>query len=646
MLFGNGTHRRALHWISALSLLAAAIIVPRTPFTTVQDSRFGTVQDSGFAAVQDSGFAAVQDNRFAKVQDSGFAPTPARRAKVAAPVVQNTQKTVQESSRFGRLAQPPSRSPFSFQPTPATPKADLFTQVCDVVEVCEAESEEIKKELNDIFWNSTEAKQRLLNCTKKGVEVEVRYATAPRELVDKILGNKQHAESTGEIEWNFDELKIPVEKYDSLVEQVTQSDDAIITAAVSRKISLSDPVPQRIEVYRPQAMVKGLEYFSMLAPENARVLTDDINEGVEVFVSVNRAFKDTLEGKLTISSLIDTDHVTLPLDIAERKIEIEFPDLQSRSLECSWDLPDGQVQVVRATHERLPESETVVVVKATKTPPLVTAKERLLLSQILAIKADLAADPSKVMDVAEPETDVAKSSRPLSLLLRCGDSMEDPLLETKIGLTNDTTLTVRGDVDSQQISKTSVLIQGQKIVFENKSNGSFKAAADRGSVSFQREQSIEDSLQLSLESNASLEFAGITFQADSIMTFPGRIEANGNVRISIPKIGSSITTKSVVMNLKSLTFDFDGAASMERSVKGESFPIVVKSNHLAWSLITGEMQTNIRHNQRAGGANRVSSFGTNRAATRFGQGINASTRGIPQSPGSQARASRFSRFSQ
>ena len=190
MLFGNGTHRRALHWISALSLLAAAIIVPRTPFTTVQDSRFGTVQDSGFAAVQDNRFAAVQDNRFAKVQDSGFAPTPARRAKVAAPVVQNTQKTVQESSRLGRLAQPPSRSPFSFQPTPATPKADLFTQVCDVVEVCEAESEEIKKELNDIFWNSTEAKQRLLNCTKKGVEVEVRYATAPRELVDKILGNK------------------------------------------------------------------------------------------------------------------------------------------------------------------------------------------------------------------------------------------------------------------------------------------------------------------------------------------------------------------------------------------------------------------------------------------------------------------------
>jgi hypothetical protein len=87
----------------------------------------------------------------------------------------------------------------------------------------------------------------------------------------------------------------------------------------------------------------------------------------------------------------------------------------------------------------------------------------------------------------------------------------------------------------------------------------------------------------------------VGFSADSIECFPERIEATGNVKVSIPEISSEVSAGRVIMNLKSLAFDFDGDVKVERNMGGDSFPFLVKGNHVGWSLITGEMQTDVRH---------------------------------------------------
>ena len=94
--------------------------------------------------------------------------------------------------------------------------------------------------------------------------------------------------------------------------------------------------------------------------------------------------------------------------------------------------------------------------------------------------------------------------------------------------------------------------------------GLFSAKAGNGSISFNRGLPIENTMRLSLRSKAVLQFAGIEFSAESIECFPGRIEANGNVKVSIPEITSKVSAGRVVMNLESLAFDFDGDVKVER----------------------------------------------------------------------------------
>ena len=217
------------------------------------------------------------------------------------------------------------------------------------------------------------------------------------------------------------------------------------------------------------------------------------------------------------------------------------------------------------------------------------------------VKKKLEAKPQLSVFAAHSTDDEPASpnetSKPLNLSLKCGGADGEQSLNTTIGLANRTTLSVEGDIESQQISTETVQIRGSQFSFKNEDEDSFSAKAETGSISFSRGGALEKTMQLTLQTNARLKFAGIEFVADSISCVPNQIKAQGNVKVSIPEIESTVSAGLVVLDLKSLAFDFDGNVAVERKVEGASFPFLLKSTHVGWSLVSGEMQTDKRFTQ-------------------------------------------------
>ena len=334
---------------------------------------------------------------------------------------------------------------------------------------------------------------------------------------------------------------------------------------------------------------------------------------------------------MNLTKVLLTDGRALPLTFG-KKSRLKIKDANPTHLhrEFSWTIPDGKAQVLRAELDEMPQLQMIVFVKATRGEPVLEEDEGLTIAHLAKVKKKLEAKPQLSVFAAHSTDDEPASpnetSKPLNLSLKCGGADGEQSLNTTIGLANRTTLSVEGDIESQQISTETVQIRGSQFSFKNEDEDSFSAKAETGSISFSRGGALEKTMQLTLQTNARLKFAGIEFVADSISCVPNQIKAQGNVKVSIPEIESTVSAGLVVLDLKSLAFDFDGNVAVERKVEGASFPFLLKSTHVGWSLVSGEMQTDKRFTQPT----------PNRSA--FGVGTGARNR----FPLGNTQASRFS----
>ncbi len=463
----------------------------------------------------------------------------------------------------------------------------------------------------------------------------------PASIADEFLDAKELTQSTKQPKVKYSEHQIPLTRFNQLLNDISESQDANISLSSSQtyyaNVANFKTPPAQIQ----RSLVSGLENISILDPSSVKPRKTEHYDEAFLFGTFDKVDDNSIAflGNLNIQKLQVSDGRKLPLNFGPTEIRIQSPTLAKFQQKCSWNLSDDLVQIIRVVIDENHEGQLLVIVGASKTAALVAEGEKLTLEKLLAIKKDLPAEPTlavasnstapNVPILAEDSSSRAldadaltEPSKPLSLLLQCGETDKKRSLNTKIGLANNATITVEGEVVSQQISVESVQVSGRNFVFKNEEEGSFSAAAASGSISFNRVGPLEDTLRLSLRSNAKLQFAGVEFSADSIECYPDRIEANGNVNVSIPEISSNVSAGRVIMDLKSLAFDFDGNVEVRRNVGDDSFPFLLKGKHVGWSLVTGEMQTDVRYcspNRSAGQTNGFSQvqskFGASRSAT-------------------------------
>jgi hypothetical protein len=550
----------------------------------------------------------------------------------------------------------------------------------------EDEQRRVAEELKDKAWKSLCARKQLQNCKRAQVELKLRVANMPFDTETDLW----------EASEKLSERQIPQTQLKKLLEHIGKTENAQVSAVKTITAFVGSKVSQTESAKLHRTLVSGIQTFSILDPENLKPQTSDLHEGVTLNFAVNEDGKDSisLEGQLSFERFQVSSGGKLPLKLGSNEIKIETAQPLSFPSAFKWSIPKDQVQIVFSAADMESKSQMIVIVEASRKPALVGKDEDLTLEHVLSIKKNLPSEltpataagfdtpvipiaPGDDPNIASKAEAQTAPSKPLELVIQCGETNKKRSLNTKIGLANNATLTIEGEVDSQQISADDVQVRGKNFVFKNegevryvvddagessvspdtqaknKAKSLFRAEAGSGSISFNREGPIEDTLRLSLQSNAELQFAGVEFSADSIECWPDRIEATGNVTMSIPEISSKVSAGRVIMNLKSLAFDFDGDVKVERNVDGDSFPFLVKGNHVGWSLITGEMQTDVRYSssqsrQRVPISTANSTFGggtqsTNRARSRFQNGFTVpSGNRIGQAPPKRSAAVRES----
>ncbi|WP_157665111.1 M56 family metallopeptidase [Mariniblastus fucicola] len=616
MQTNNGTCRRTPRWVWAITLLIAVTVIPGAAIVQSQESDRQSSHPVAKTAPPVKRAFQSNDARWQLASEADKA--------------ENT--TIQERARaaFGRQNDTFSSGFNSFD-SPAR-QARFEANVAELTK----DKDELKKILEELkedkFWQSINTWQRLQNCKKPSIDLEVRFAKLPATVADKLFDSAEMIQSPYQPECKFGEQQISPDQLEELVAGISKTDDASISAA--KHLSLYG---QNQSFRTPSAQIarminSGLGNMSILDPENVNFGKTEHFDGAFLFGKFSDVEEDSIafSGNCNFQSLEVSHSRKLPLKLGKRDMRIETPNVRSFQNECSWTLPLDQVQVVRLAIDNA-ALQMLMTIKVSTKPALVAKDKGLTLEHVLKIKENLKEKLEADREpLPTPESEVAVSDDsttkpkpqaldPLSLLLQCGESEKKRSLNTKIGLADDATLTIEGEVESQQISVQSVKVNGKNFVFKNEKADSFSCKADSGSLSFNRTGPLEDTLRLSLRTNATLQFAGVEFAANSIECFPDRIEANGNVKVSIPEISSKVTAGRVIMNLKSLAFDFDENVKVERSIDGDSFPFLVKGNHVGWSLVTGEMQTDVRHsspNRNAGGAGGFGSF-PNRGSSAF-----------------------------
>lgn len=659
----NGTCRRTPRWIWALVVLIGVTVLPGAAVVQSQQEK---VADSPKVQNLRSGFAqesvATKPSQFRQSPTPNVtSPKPAERARQAfsapgrtvGPLPSATQLKSRQPAGFGSSLLPtikqervPGSRTFGgafIKPVPL--EARIIKLVTD-----DSERKKVSKELEDPIWDTEEARGQLANLKTDSVDVEVRFWIDRMELADEFLEEAAFNASSKFPQWRFAEQQISLAAYEKLSNHIADRQDQPFTLPMVKSYYPKSNADKFVAAQLFSPVVVGLNRISILDPESANTKKLLRPERAIVSGRIKMTGEDSISfnGQLTINKLKASSGRKLPLKFANREIRIGESATNNALLDFAWDIPKDRVQVVRAEFDGLPEKQMIVFVKTTRRSAKLPKDQAFTLSILNSIKKalppapnkdslisriELPTEPESFVDVRVPtqnpeETKVEPTS--ISLSLQCGDteSIEGRSISTKIGLASNSTLTIDGEVDSQQISADSVQVNGKNFVFMNEASkfrrhevdadgvatstfdsekarkaGLFNAQADNGSISFKRGRPIEDTMRLSLRSKAVLQFAGIEFQANSIECFPDRIEARcgtDRVKVSIPEIASTVSADSVVLNLSELAFDFDGNVKVERNIEGESFPFMVNSNHVAWSLVTGQMDTNTRYSSRVG----------------------------------------------
>lgn len=604
----NGICRRTPKWIWALTLLIAIVVLPGAAMVRSQENS-QTKPIINPPEIAKNAFRSINS----EWQMNGDAAQPRNQAVSSKPP--KNPFTSQAAQRFGA-------GTGHFDPKAA--KAQFDAQILGMAKG-DDEQRKILEELKDEAWKSLCARQQLQNCKRVQVDLKLRVANMPFETESTLWKASE----------KISERQIPQTQLNKLLEHIGKTENSQVSAVKTITAFVGSKKSESVNLHR--TFVSGIQAFSILDPENLKPQTSDLHEGVELNFAVNKDGEDSisLEGQLSFRRFQVSSGRKLPLKLGSNELKIETAQSLSFPSAFKWSIPKDQVQIVLSAADVESKSQMIVIVEASRRPALVGKDEDLTLEHVLKIKKDLPSQPSSATTsgvgspvtpiVAEVNSDVepivetqVEPSKPLELVIQCGEKDKKRSLNTKIGLANNATLTIEGEVYSQQISADGVQVRGKNFVFRNeatsryrvdddgnaivsrdeaarKAEGLFSAKADGGSISFNRKGRIEDTLRLSLQSNAKLQFAGVEFSADSIECWPDRIEADGNVNVSIPEISSKVSAGRVVMNLKSLAFDFDGDVKVERNVDGASFPFLVKGKHVGWSLITGEMQMDVRY---------------------------------------------------
>jgi beta-lactamase regulating signal transducer with metallopeptidase domain len=617
----NGTCRRTPRWIWALTLLIAIVVLPGAAIVQSQQI------ENGFSLNDTEGSPALANGSFqsddARWRLSGDTKPPVKKTVILAP---NQEFSPSPSQAFG--------GGFGQFNTGAA-KAKFEARILEMANGDE-EQKKILKELEDKFWQSSTTRRKLQNCKIPQVYLEMRFAKVPESFGNEILKKTKLEKPVSQNRWKYSEHQISKSALKELLVQIHDSDESEVSSPSFQTVYLKSPFKTPdAEIY--ESFVSGLENVSIVDPANFTPRKTRHSEGVFLVGKFDDGNKESVpfSGNINIRKLQRSAGRKLPLKLGANEVKIENPLSKTVQHPCSWDLLVDQVRVIRASFEDDTETQILVFVEATRKPAFVSQDEDLTLERVIKIKDELSAKTAHGNSVfseylPEPESAMStKTPKPLALVLKCGETDQKRSLNTKIGLVNNATLTVEGEVESQQISVNNVQVSGNNFVFKNVEEGLFHAQAAKGSLSFNRGEFLEKTLRLSLKSNATLQFAGVEFAADSIECFPDRIEANGSVNVSIPEISSKVSAGRVIMNLKSLAFDFDGDVKVERNVGGDSFPFLVKGNHVAWSLITGEMQTDVRYSSPNRSAGNRGSFG----ARTFGGSGSTSTGGFGPSTG-------------
>ena len=609
----SGKRKRTPRWVWALALLIAFAVLP------------------GAAIVQS------QENRFSKTATKDTAdPKPAFRSDdsrwqlVGEPDLTNAvpppNRIANPQNKHIKNAFPSVNSGFNADATTAKFEASILEMCTDD----EDEQEKLLKELKKEFWGNHTARISLQNCKNPQVDLEFRVARVPESLIGKTALGGKHPSGN----------QIPKAQVKELLELIAKTDDARISTVTTTTYLAGSNINKSVLAQLQRSFVSGVREFSILDPTNSKPFVQEQLESALLQVDIKKADggATSLEGHLTFNKLNVSAGRKLPLKLGSNDIKIEAAIPVQSEKAFKWSLPEDKAQIILGTTDVESKSRMLVIVEALRKPPRVSKDEKLTLEHVLKIKKNYLAESTKSFDQSSPSVPIAsnaglddkletsesaKLTKPLSLVLQCGQANEERSLNTKIGLADKASLTIEGEVVSQQISVDLVQVSGRNFVFKNEEEGVFKAEAASGSISFKRGGPMKDTMRLTLRSDAKLSFAGIEFVAESIECYPDRIEAKGNVKVSIPEISSTVSAGRVIMNLKSLAFDFDDDVRVERNVGEDSFPFLVKGKHVGWSLVTGEMQTDQRHNQPrrsasgTGGLNRRASS----ASSAFGQSV-------------------------
>ena len=626
----NGTCRRTPRWIWVLAFLIAITVLPGAAMVQSQESDVAeTTIDSTFQ---------TEDPRW-RLSGAGNQELLARGVPKSA-MPEAYRKEVKRRLQRGNSVSPPTaqaqrvETSNAFRSSDFNPGAAKARFEAKVIEMTKDDEEQKKilSELKDIAWKSSEARARLLNCKNPEVDLEIRVAKLPNSTAEGTeIGGKDQSER-----------QIPKAELKKLLDHVATIEGAEISPVTTQSFYASKSIRRSVSAYIQRPVVYGVRAFSILNPANLKPNMREQQEGVTCMFTVKEVKDDvlSLDSQLVFQYLKVSAGRKLPLRLGSKDFRIENAVANRYELSNELNIPEDKAQVIFGNTGADAKSKMMVIVEASISPSLVCKAKDLTLEDVLKIKEELPKEPAlatRTDDVRvvptvssgntgeKTESTLSVSeSNPVSLLLQCGKVDQEKSLNTKIGLAGKGSLTIEGEVESQQISADSVQVSGMNFVFKNEASefrryeadadgeanvlfdsekarkaGLFSAKAGNGSISFNRGLPIENTMRLSLRSKAVLQFAGIEFSAESIECFPGRIEANGNVKVSIPEITSKVSAGRVVMNLESLAFDFDGDVKVERNIGEDSFPFLVKGNHVGWRLVTGEMQTDKRYsNQR------------------------------------------------
>jgi beta-lactamase regulating signal transducer with metallopeptidase domain len=638
----SGKRKRTPRWVFALVLVLAIVVIPGAAIVRSQEKPEVASNDPLPPVVTKNPIVQTKGARAIKPVVSNRATPPRVPIKVT-PGVQregngfrSLEPTATQSKPSQSSFPPGNLKPVPRNLKPVPPATNSFDGasfgsfnpdsaaegIVNKVASMASEDEQRKKILGELrtdkTWRSAAARELLSNLKSIPVDVEVRFWIDRKERAAEFLKSATLDLQPQDSGWNLSEQQISQSDYEKLTDFLAKSDDSTITTTVVKTYFSGNSKAKQAAAMLFSPTVNGVEQVSVLAPSRTKAAKTLKPEGAFLFATANASEEKSisLTGQLGITKLLPGKGRAIPLNLGSDPFVIESLKSINVSHDVSWSIPDRKVQVLRATLEQVPDVEMFVFVKATRRPAMLAEDEGVTLTHIAKIKDEVKSRqkrssiftriefPFGYYDLPVPpieaiEATEKKPASPLSLSLRCGgEEVSSRSLSTTLKLANDTTLTIDGDIDSQQISVETVQIQGREFSFRNKEDDSFSASASSGSISFSRNGPLESSLKFSLRSNAKLEFAGIEFTADWINYSPNRIEVNGNARIKIPGIESSVASDRVVLDLQQLAFDFDGNVAVERQVEG-GFPFLLKSNHVGWSLVSGEMQTDRRFNTAA-----------------------------------------------